>query len=87
MVELPPEIQARRNAEDTAIQLGQERAELEASLASNTLRIKELISPALAFGITLEALSQMVRVSRQTLHHWRNETGFEGSPVSLEEPR
>lgn len=73
MVDIPADIQARRNIEDTALQLGQERAELDANLTGNTTTIKEIIGLALDAGIPLEQLAQMVHVSRQTLHQWRNE--------------
>jgi hypothetical protein len=87
MVDLPPEIQARRSVEDRALKLGAERAELDAQMALNTLAIKALMGEAEAAQLPLEGFAKMVGVSRQTLYHWRNETGFPGSPVSLDEPR
>lgn len=71
MVDLPPEIEARRSVEDRALKLGADRAELDAQLARNTLAIKALMGEAEAVRLPLESFAKMVGVSRQTLHHWR----------------
>jgi len=73
MVNIPADIQTRRNVEDAALQLGQERAQLDAKLTGSTTKIKGIIGLALDAGIPLEQLAQMVHVSRQTLHQWRKE--------------
>lgn len=73
MAALPTEIQARRDAEDRAAQLGQERAELAKKARKNTKGIKDLLPVALESGLTMEALAQLTKVSRQTLHQWRSE--------------
>ena len=44
---LPADIQARRDAEDCAVKLGQERVRLAKQAAGNTREIKELMPVAL----------------------------------------
>jgi hypothetical protein len=83
MVDLPPDIQARRSIEDRAIKLGAERRSLEAQLAQNTEAIKKLLGEVLAARVPLEGFAQMVGVTRQTLYHWRNETTWPASPDVL----
>jgi hypothetical protein len=79
---LPTDIQARRNFEDTLATLGQQRAELYASLGGNTSEIKRLLGAALDAGVTMETIAKLTRVSRQTLHQWRSETGLPASAAS-----
>jgi hypothetical protein len=76
-------MQARRDVEDRAVQLGAERAELDTKLALNTAKIKSLMGEAVAARIPLEGFAKMVGVSRQTLHHWRGEPDWPASPDVL----
>jgi hypothetical protein len=71
MTELPPDMQARRDIEDRAIRLGDERRDLDNRVAENTQGIIDLIPEAADAGITFDNLARMVGVSRQTLHRWR----------------
>lgn len=70
---LPPQMQARRDAEDRAIKLGQERVAIAKQTAANTTAIKKLLPDALAAGLTMEAVAELTKVSRQTLHQWRGD--------------
>ena len=71
MASLPPDMQARREIEDRALELGAERAGLEDRLGTNTEQIGDLLSKALETGVPVEHYSRMVGVSRQTLYRWQ----------------
>jgi hypothetical protein len=71
MIDLPPDMQARRTVEDRAVQLGAERRDLDNKLAANTQAIIDLIPDAASAGVPFDHLSTLVGVSRQTLHRWR----------------
>lgn len=73
MIELPDDIKARRDAEDAAAELGQERAALAKKVTGNSKKIRELLPGALEAGVTMESLAKLTKVSRQTLHAWRDE--------------
>jgi transcriptional regulator GlxA family with amidase domain len=76
-------IEARRQLEDWAFKLGEERRQLDGQLSANTNQIMTLLPQAIEAGIPLDQLAQMVGVSRQSLHRWRNESGYPASPVEL----
>jgi hypothetical protein len=71
MTDLPPDMQARRAIEDRAVQLGNERRDLDGRLAANTQAIIDLLRDAEGSGIPYEHLAEIVGVSRQTLFRWR----------------
>jgi transcriptional regulator GlxA family with amidase domain len=71
MTDLPPDIQARREVEDRAAQLGAERSELENKAATNIDAILDLLHDAEEAGIPLDQIARLVGVSRQTLYRWR----------------
>jgi hypothetical protein len=71
MTDLPPNMQARRAIEDRAVQLGNERHDLDNGLAANTQAIIDLLRDADGAGVPLDHLAKLVGVSRQTLHRWR----------------
>ena len=69
--DLPAEIQARRAVEDEAVAFGVKRLQLATELEANTNLIRRRLPEAIAKGIPIERYAQMVGVSRQTLHRWR----------------
>lgn len=71
VMNLHADMQARRAIEDRAIALGNERRALDSNLAVNTQAIIDLLRDAQGAGIPYEHLAEMVGVSRQTLHRWR----------------
>lgn len=83
---LPAEIQARRKVEDRAAELGDERSALAKKASANAKEIKELMPVALDAGVTMEMLSKLTRVSRQTLHQWRQESA-DGEAASQRKAR
>jgi predicted TIM-barrel fold metal-dependent hydrolase len=72
MAELPPEMQARREFEDQALQLGAERAKLENQLGSNLEQIVALLDKAPGVGVSIDHYARMIGVRRQQLYRWRD---------------
>jgi DNA-binding transcriptional regulator YiaG len=68
---LPSSIQARRAVEDRAVQLAEQRHKIDDQVAENTQAIIDLLPEAAKVGITLDQLAEVIGVSRQTLHRWR----------------
>ena len=73
------EVQIRRNMEDQALELGRKRLKLAAEVEANMNIIRRRLPEAIAAGIPVEHYAQMVRVSRQTLHRWREAAAHAGS--------
>jgi hypothetical protein len=73
LMNLPPDMQARRAIEDRAAQLGADRRHLEADLAVNTSAIIDLLRDAEGSRIPYEHLATLTGVSRQSLFRWREE--------------
>lgn len=71
MNDLDQSIQARRAIEDQLIQLGNERDELTRKTSENIKAITDAMAVAVAAGIPIEYVAQLVRVSRQTLYRWK----------------
>jgi hypothetical protein len=71
---LPPDIVAKRAIEDRAAKLGSTRTTLEANLNTNTAEIRALLRDSADTGVSLDLLSQLTHVSRQSLHRWRDES-------------
>jgi hypothetical protein len=71
MSDLPSNIQARRAVEDRALQLAEERRNLNNYLAANTQAIIDLIRDAANAGVPFDHLATLVGISRQTLYRWR----------------
>jgi hypothetical protein len=65
------ELRHRREIEDRAIALGDERTELDDQLGANTTAIVELLRDWEGSGIPFEHLASLVGVSRQTLYRWQ----------------
>jgi hypothetical protein len=80
MTNIPPDIQAKRAIEDRALTLGNERRGFEAGLAANSHLIMDLLRDAEGSGVPLDHIAQLVGVSRQTLHRWRNEVSAKLQP-------
>jgi DNA invertase Pin-like site-specific DNA recombinase len=74
MTEIPPDLQARRAAEDELVQLGSERNRLEGELAANIEAIVAAIPKAIEMGIPFDGVARLVGVSRQTLYRWQEVT-------------
>jgi transcriptional antiterminator len=66
------ELQKRREIEDRAIELGEERAEIKRQLDANTDRIIELLDSAVE-RVPLEHLARYLNVGRATLYRWLDE--------------
>jgi transcriptional regulator GlxA family with amidase domain len=71
MTNIPTDIQARREVEDRAIKLGEERLDLENREAANIEAVIDLIPEATDAGIPFDHLAKLVGVSRQTLYRWQ----------------
>jgi transcriptional regulator GlxA family with amidase domain len=71
MIDLPPNIQRRRELEERAITLGVERRTLEAKQAGNLGAIVGLVQDAEGV-LPLEEIARLVGVSRQTLYRWQD---------------
>ncbi len=66
-----PGVQARRDVQDKAIELGDERARLETRLAEMTSEALELMSAAERNGLCIEALAELIQINRTTLYRRR----------------
>ena len=71
VADLPPDIRARRDVEDRAMRLRAERADIAARNAANIRAIVALLDDAKQAGVRLDDLAELVDVSRQSLHRWR----------------
>ena len=71
MATLPPEIQARRDFEHQALELGSKRVRLEGELGSNLEQIVDLLDKAHEVGVPIDHYARMVGVRRQQLYRWR----------------
>lgn len=72
MSELPSHVQAQRDFEDEALQLGNERGWLEGQLGSNLEKIVDLMDKAPEHGVSIERFAGLVGVRRQQLYRWRD---------------
>ena len=72
MPDLSQNLQATRAIEDRLVQLGAERAGLEAKLGENLEAIVDEIPAATEAGIPFDRIAHLVGVSRQTLYRWRD---------------
>lgn len=73
MSELPPDIKTRREVEDRAAQLGDERRRLQAQTAANTQAIIDLLRDSDGANVTYEQLASLLGVTRQTVFTWREQ--------------
>jgi transcriptional regulator GlxA family with amidase domain len=71
MTELPSAVQARRAVEDQAIQLAEERREIESREVANIEAAVDLIPRAAEANMPLDHLARLIGVSRQTLYRWQ----------------
>jgi DNA invertase Pin-like site-specific DNA recombinase len=74
MTDLPPDLQARRAAEDELVLLGSERSRLESEQDANIAAIVAAIPKAIETGIPFDGIAKLVGVSRQTLYRWQEVT-------------
>jgi len=65
-------MQARRDFEDRALQLGADRAKLEGQLGSNLEQIVDLLDEAPKVGVPVDHYAKMIGVRRQQLYRWRD---------------
>jgi hypothetical protein len=68
---IPAELQARREIEDRAAQLGEDRSQIQAQLTENTWAMMELLRTRQHTLIPLDHLANLLGVSRQSLYRWR----------------
>jgi hypothetical protein len=68
---IPSRIQAKREVEDDAIKLGQERLDLDNRVAANTQAVIDLLPRAADAGVPFDHIASMVGVTRQTLYRWQ----------------
>jgi hypothetical protein len=72
-------IDRRREIEDRAIELGEQRVQLlgqfRKSTAANAMAITALLDRAVELGITVEHFARLVGVRRQSLYRWRADAG------------
>jgi ParB-like chromosome segregation protein Spo0J len=86
MIDLPPNIQARREIEDRAAKLGVRRRGYETALKRNNAEISDLLRDAEGTGASLEQLAALLGVSRQSLSKWRDEA-IAQRPAQRSSPR
>jgi AcrR family transcriptional regulator len=70
---LPIEPSQRRSIEAALLQLGAERNQLEQEAERNQQKVRALLQPARAAGITVREIAEMTGVSTQSLHTWHRE--------------
>ena len=69
---VPSRLQAKREVEDQAIKLGEERRELDERVAANIQAVIDVLPKAADAGVPFDHIATMVGVSRQTLYRWRD---------------
>jgi hypothetical protein len=68
---IPSRLQAKREVEDEAIKLGEERRDLDDRIAANTQAVIDLLPRAADAGVPFDHVATMVGVTRQTLYRWQ----------------
>lgn len=64
-------IEQRREIEDEALRLGEQRREIHGNVDENRRAISALLETAVAHGISVEHFAQLVGVRRASLYRWR----------------
>jgi hypothetical protein len=72
MIELPPDVQAQRDFEDHAIELGLELSDAEARVVEIRGEVVELMDDAPGHGITIDRLANRIGRDRKTVYRWRD---------------
>jgi hypothetical protein len=68
---IPSRLQAKREVEDEAIRLGEERRDLDERTTNNTQAVIDLLPRAADAGVPFDHVATMVGVTRQTLYRWQ----------------
>jgi hypothetical protein len=64
-------IDRRRDVEDRALKLRDERAEMHGQIRENTAAMTALLEEAVSLGIAVDQFARLVGVRRQSLYRWR----------------
>jgi hypothetical protein len=65
-------IEQRREIEDQALALGDERSRLQQGLGENRRAIVALLDAATEHGIAVEQFARLVGLTRASLYRWRD---------------